>query len=52
MAGTPPHTGDAGVLHVPSVKPCDVAAIADAAARVPLVVTVEEHSVIGGRGGW
>ena len=42
---------DAGVIHVPSVKPCDEAALADAAAQVPLVVTVEEHSVLGGLGG-
>ncbi len=41
----------AGVLHVPSVKPVDEAAIAAAAAAVPLVVTVEEHTVIGGLGG-
>ena len=41
----------AGVLHVPSIKPVDEAAIAAAAAGVPLVVTVEEHTVIGGLGG-
>jgi transketolase len=41
----------AGVLHVPSIKPVDVAALAAAAAAVPFVVTVEEHSVIGGLGG-
>jgi transketolase len=41
----------AGVLHVPSIKPVDEAAIAAAAARVPVVVTVEEHTVIGGLGG-
>ena len=41
----------AGVLHVPSIKPVDEAAIAAAAANVPLVVTVEEHTVIGGLGG-
>lgn len=41
----------AGVLHVPSVKPVDEAAIAAAAAVVPIVVTVEEHTVIGGLGG-
>jgi transketolase len=41
----------AGVLHVPSIKPVDEAAIASAAANVPLVVTVEEHTVIGGLGG-
>jgi transketolase len=42
---------DAGVVHVPSLKPVDAAAIADAAASVPLVVTAEEHSVLGGLGG-
>jgi len=41
----------AGVLHVPSIKPVDELAIAAAAAAVPLVVTVEEHTVIGGLGG-
>jgi transketolase len=41
----------AGVLHVPSLKPVDAAAIAAAAGRVPLVVSVEEHSVFGGLGG-
>jgi transketolase len=41
----------AGVLHVPSIKPVDAAAIAEAARAVPLVVTVEEHSVLGGLGG-
>ena len=41
----------AGVLHVPSIKPVDAAAIAAAAANVPVVVTVEEHTVIGGLGG-
>jgi transketolase len=42
---------DAGVLHVPSLKPVDAPAIAAAAAAVPLVVTAEEHSVLGGLGG-
>lgn len=41
----------AGVLHVPSIKPVDEAAIAAVAAAVPIVVTVEEHTVIGGLGG-
>ena len=40
----------AAVLHVPSIKPVDVAAIAAAAAAVPLVVTTEEHTVTGGLG--
>jgi len=42
---------DAGVLHVPSIKPVDREAIAAAAAEVPLVVTSEEHTVHGGLGG-
>jgi transketolase len=41
---------DAGVLHVPCLKPVDESAIAAAAAAVPLVVTTEEHTVIGGLG--
>ncbi len=41
----------AGVLHVPSLKPIDEAALADAARDVRLVVSVEEHSIIGGLGG-
>ncbi len=41
----------AGLLHVPSIKPVDAAAIADAAGPVDLVVSVEEHTIIGGLGG-
>jgi transketolase len=41
----------AGVLHVPTIKPVDAEAIAAACANVPIVVTTEEHSVIGGLGG-
>lgn len=41
----------ASVLHVPSLKPVDRAAVAAAAEPVDLVVTVEEHSVLGGLGG-
>ncbi len=42
---------DAHVLHVPTLKPIDVAAIVAAAERTGRVITVEEHSVIGGLGG-
>jgi transketolase len=42
---------EAGVIHVPSIKPVDEAALTDAARGVPLVVTAEEHSVLGGLGG-
>ena len=38
------------VLHVPTVKPLDVPAIEKLARGSPLVVTVEEHTVIGGLG--
>lgn len=41
----------AHVLHVPTIKPLDVAALVAAAERTNFVVTVEEHSVIGGLGG-
>jgi transketolase len=42
---------DATVLHLPTVKPLDTEALAAAAERVPAIVTVEEHSVVGGLGG-
>lgn len=41
----------AGVLHVPSLKPVDADAIAEAARPVELVVTAEEHTILGGLGG-
>lgn len=41
----------AHLLHVPTVKPLDVAAIVAAAARTGRVLTTEEHTVIGGLGG-
>jgi transketolase len=40
-----------GVLHVPTIKPVDAAAVVRAARRSRLLVTVEEHTVIGGLGG-
>lgn len=39
------------VVSFPSVKPIDADAIADLAARFGVLVTVEEHSVLGGLGG-
>jgi transketolase len=42
---------EAYVLHVPTIKPLDVAAIVAAAEKTGLVVTAEEHSVLGGLGG-
>jgi transketolase len=42
---------DAHVVHVPTIKPLDVGAIVDGAERTGRVITVEEHSIIGGLGG-
>lgn len=41
----------ASVIHVPSLKPVDERALLAAIGDAPLVVSVEEHSVIGGLGG-
>jgi transketolase len=41
----------AGVLHVPSLKPVDAEALVEAARAARLVVSVEEHTVLGGLGG-
>jgi len=38
------------VLHVPTLKPLDEEAIRAYAERVPAVITVEEHTLIGGLG--
>jgi transketolase len=40
-----------GVLHVPTIKPVDAEGLAAACANVPIVVTTEEHSIVGGLGG-
>jgi len=42
---------EAHVVHLPTLKPLDVAGIVAAAERTGRVVTVEEHTVIGGLGG-
>ena len=41
---------EATVLHMPTVKPLDVAALLRHAAEVPAIVTVEEHTLMGGLG--
>jgi transketolase len=40
-----------GVLHMHTVKPIDADALAELAAKVRLIVTVEEHVLTGGLGG-
>jgi transketolase len=42
---------EAGVVNVSTIKPLDEAIVKEAAAQATLVVTVEEHSIIGGLGG-
>lgn len=38
------------ILHVPTVKPFPIAAVLEYAGRVPLVITIEEHQIVGGLG--
>ena len=44
------HGIDASILHMPTVKPLDRNALCEAAARVRAVVSVEEHTILGGLG--
>jgi len=39
-----------GVLHAPTIKPFDVETFGQMATQTPVIVTVEEHSIIGGLG--
>ncbi|HSG84766.1 MAG TPA: transketolase C-terminal domain-containing protein [Candidatus Limnocylindrales bacterium] len=41
----------AHVVHLPTIKPMDVGAVVSAAERTGRVITIEEHTVIGGLGG-
>ena len=41
---------EAHILHVPTLKPLDAAAIVEAARRTGRVITAEDHSIIGGLG--
>jgi transketolase len=40
----------ASVLHVHTLKPLDAKAVYENAERVPIVVTIEEHTIVGGLG--
>jgi transketolase len=40
----------AGVLHVHTIKPIDKVAILKHASQVPVIVTIEEHTLVGGLG--
>ena len=39
-----------GVIDMHTIKPLDVDAVLDAAARSSVIVTVEEHNILGGLG--
>ena len=39
------------VLHVPTIKPLDKEAILDCVKKTSTIVTIEEHTIIGGLGG-
>ena len=41
----------AGVLHVPSIKPVNYEEIVQSCESVPIIFTVEEHTIYGGLGG-
>ncbi|HEY8590341.1 MAG TPA: transketolase C-terminal domain-containing protein [Naasia sp.] len=42
---------DAAVIHVPTLKPLDAESLLDSLGEHSTVITVEEHSVLGGLGG-
>ena len=39
-----------GIYNIPTIKPIDTGILQSLAARYPLIVSVEEHSIIGGLG--
>lgn len=41
---------EVAVLHVPTIKPLDTTTILDYVAQVPIIATIEEHTLIGGLG--
>ena len=41
---------ESAVLHVPTIKPLDEEMILEYSDRVPVIVTIEEHTIIGGLG--
>lgn len=41
---------EAGVLHVPTIKPLDITTILERASTVSAIVTIEEHTILGGLG--
>lgn len=42
---------DVHLVHLPTIKPLDTAAVVENAERTGLVMTTEEHTIVGGLGG-
>jgi len=42
---------ETSVLHIHTIKPLDQTMILEYASKVPVIVTIEEHTIIGGLGG-
>ncbi len=41
---------EAGILHLPTIKPFDVDSLLEHAAEAPVIVAIEEHTILGGLG--
>jgi transketolase len=41
---------EATVLHLPTIKPLDTDRILAYAAEIPVIITIEEHTLVGGLG--
>lgn len=50
VAGLSERGIEATVLHMPTIKPLDVEALVRCAAEIPAIVTIEEHTLMGGLG--
>jgi transketolase len=44
------HGVSAGIVHIPVIKPLDTATVLGAASEAKVVITAENHSIIGGLG--
>ena len=42
---------ETSVLHIHTIKPLDQTMILEYASKIPVIVTIEEHTIIGGLGG-
>ena len=42
---------DVHIVHIPTIKPLDISAVVEAAEKTGLVLSTEEHTIVGGMGG-